>query len=257
MKSFPKKRILIFYTDMLTFLVTYILLDIIISPTDITLMALIKSVTFGGTLITNGWYLQVALVLYVAFYLIFKFIKTDNAKLIAIFVFCIGFTAIMAACNMSSVWYHSLFTFPFGVLAVFKEDTIARYENKNKRALALVSFMLFCGFIILSVKIPSKSVATFLEMITAICFAIFVVTLLRFVRVNYTVTRFLGSISLEIYALQGLLLWILRTDVVDGLQGTYKALIAAAIFAATIILAWLVHPIIKAFNSKLAKQFDK
>lgn len=87
-KKFFKNKIIPFYTIICLLIVIYLVENIILGKV-VTTLQIIKSFSFGGTIIGNGWYLQVQLLLYVLFYIITYYIKFKD-KTISIYIYLHG-----------------------------------------------------------------------------------------------------------------------------------------------------------------------
>ena len=84
-KKFFKNKIIPFYTIICLLIVIYLVENIILGKV-VTTLQIIKSFSFGGTIIGNGWYLQVQLLLYVLFYIITYYIKFKD-KTVSIYIY--------------------------------------------------------------------------------------------------------------------------------------------------------------------------
>lgn len=257
LKSFPTKKILTFYIDILLFTIIYILLDIFISPQSITFIGILKSLTFGGTIIANGWYLQVALLLYICFYFIFKYVKNENYKIIVSFISIILIVLVMYILKMPLIWYEGLLAFPFGMLyAKYDVYVDKRINTKSNILLFIMSFTAFsCTYI--GDHLIKNDLHIVTKLLSILFFIILVICIIRWIPVSTKITVFLGEISLEIYVLQGLFLWILRLEVVSSMVWTIRLIISIAIFLTTIAFSALIHPFIKNINSLISNKFQR
>lgn len=246
--SYPRKRILTFYIDIIVFVLIYLIFRLITEPSIITVDVLIKSLTFGGTIIANGWYLQVALVLYLLFYLIFRFVKNNNLKVLLAILSTLIFVSLLWLLGFSSTWFEGLLAFPLGLLWSKYQDKIDNKENKAQISIGFISFAIFGMSFVLNYVIKVEVISILLKMLSAVSFVVFVIQMIRWIPIVCKLTLYLGKISLETYTLQGLLLWILHIDQIANMSVLIRLIISVGIFIGTICLAALVNPLIARLN---------
>ena len=250
--SFPRKRLLTYYVDIIIFLLLYLVLNIFRSPDNIAWLSILKSLTFGGTLISNGWYLQVALILYIIFFFVYRFVKFDKCKPWIMLGLTITFVAVLHFSGFSSVWYEGMLAFPLGLLLATYEEKLYTDNLKANILIIVISFVLFCGAFIGCSIIDIKELSLILKMHSTLLFVIFVLSIVRYIPIICKPTLYLGKISLEIYALQGLFIWILKIDSIADLDVIYRLLISIGIFVVVIAMAALINPVITKTNQFLS-----
>lgn len=208
--TFLRKKVLTLYIDILLFTGLFYFFNAVILTDSISLSSIIKSITFGGTIVPLGWYLQVAIILYVLFYLTFRFIKDEKSKLVCIFIACITFAVILHMIGYSSTWFEGIIAFPFGSLVAFNKNEIDSIINNKKRNIicVLFGFISFCLAFVFAIIIKNE-LRLIVKSCSVIWFIVMVISVVRAVpNVNNRVTDKLGEASFEIYILQGLFLWI-------------------------------------------------
>lgn len=204
-KSFPKRKIAPFYCIIILFSVIY-LAEAILLGKPISAVDLIMSISFGGTVIINGWYLQVQLLLYVFFFLAFHFIQSDKLRFATVFAVCVIFCFAMYLLDYPTTWFESIFAFPLGMIWC-KHDCDTKYFSKKKcSVLAIFELLLFSIAFLGSHLINIKIAALILKMFSAVLFAVLVATVTKLVKIENKITKWLGKYSIEIYAFQGLFL---------------------------------------------------
>lgn len=210
-QALPRKRILPLYVRSLILLVCYICLLLFLGN-GFNFWLLIRSLTFTGTYIANGWYLQVLLLLYLFFYAIFSINVSEKKKMIILFaITCVYYVVFY----IHSLFYansyfgiSSIFCFVWGVLYAYKKYAIDLYLNRSRLAVAICGLVVFgIGGIVLitrkAIMIPTVLFgiqSTFITM----SFAIGVLLLVRIFNFNCKEMRLLGKYSFEIYVLQGM-----------------------------------------------------
>ncbi len=247
-------RILPFYADYLIFLLIYIIYDVC-TGVKIGGVMLLKSFTFGGTLIQNGWYLQVALFIYIAFYIACKFSQNNEFKrnLILLCMFCV-YIALCFLLKLKLIFYLRSFSgVILGYVWSLNKQRFNLFFFKRLYLTILISFVLFAGTFVAGRLITTVALKTILLMLSVCFFAIFVFCVLKIVPIKCKLTKFLGTISLEIYAIHSLFVSAF-SKLAETKIGS--AVYAVTVVAATILTAWLLNILIKKVNSALKKKLN-
>lgn len=243
-KGFFKKKIMPFY-ELIIFLTAIYIAEGIVLDQTYSASVLIQSLTFGGTVIGNGWYLQVQLLLYVCFYLTFRISKSRKWNFVLIYGWCLLYCILMYSFGQSSTRYESVFAFATGMAWYELEDQIKR-TNKFIVLLGGVEFILFCATFLGHCFVDNTIAALMLKMLSAVLFATFVVTAVNIISVENRATRWLGKYSLEIYVSQGLFLTFFHSQYIN-IENQYIYILAVA--GATLGAAVLLHPVVRKIYS--------
>ncbi len=241
LSDFPKRRLLPFFLEILFLTVAYCILSLVISPSDITIEIVIKSFSFGGTIIRHGWYLQIALLLYLAFFLIFKFVKKNAIKIVVSFVFCFSLAVTLFLLNYSSTWYECIFVFPMGLLFAFKKESLETFIKNNKFICFLIPILLFAATIFGYIFFDNTIVKLVFKIISTIPFVASIVVFSMFVSLNNKITQILGKYSFSLYVSQGFFLWILRIDTVRS--SGYLWLFLIVVFVCIAIVTFAINQV--------------
>lgn len=211
-KNFLWNKIIPFYVVMCLFIVIYSGENIIIGQ-NTSIVTIIKSLTFGGTIIGYGWYLQVQLVLYLFFYITFKYGKEDS-RIVYIIGECMGMCIILYLCGFAPTLYEGIMAFPLGMLW-------CKYQNKlyflRKKRIAfvvtMVVFMVVCTCFVVSRILTNKILSIIWKSMSAVIFPTVVAVSVNWISIENKITRILGKYSMEIYILQGLFLSMFHQSV--------------------------------------------
>ncbi|MGM9859139.1 MAG: acyltransferase family protein [Muribaculaceae bacterium] len=161
---------------------------------------LYKWITNGDTLSYFTWFIDVLMVCYVSFYLSARILKRPGIVIIALWILTIGQILLFRyGGGHYYAWYISQLAMPVGF-------TIAWYEQLlTKRRMYPVAIGCLIGFI--AAFIVYESTGRILAWITAITlFSAMLYFMVRFgITLNIKALRYLGTISLEIYVIHGLL----------------------------------------------------
>lgn len=254
--SFPRKRILPFYLIICFLILVYGAERLLLSQ-ELPLTLLIKSLTLGDTVIGNGWYLQVQLLLYLLFYVFYKWIKRRQVQFIALSVGVAIYAVTMLLLGFSDNWFITVFAFLVGVLWAMHKEAIDDFIEKPRHRYATfaVVALLYCALTLVGTALPQDNIAGKLALIfSMILFVVTVILVLYDIPINCAVTRFLGKISLEIYVSQGLFLILFRSNM---LYIANPWLYSLAVALSTFALACIFHIPFKKVYALCAKRKAK
>ncbi len=250
--NFPRKRLLPFYILILFLTAIWSALKLGLGePIEFALIA--RSVLFGGTIIGGGWYWQVQLLCYIFFYLAFRFCKTLRTKMIVVVVAIVAVVGLLMGLGYANFWYVSTPLFLFGLaFACYKDAVGAFLSQTNKVLLFAGSALAFCLMLVFYWVIKGPLEGIFMTLAEC-AFVICVLIVVRSVRIDCSLTRFLGSISLEIYATHGIFLTLFHSKLIN-IENPYYYIIAVSV--STLIAAPLIRPVIKLIFSLCADKIE-
>lgn len=239
-KNFLWNKIIPFYVVMCLFIVIYSGENIIIGQ-NTSIVTIIKSLTFGGTIIGYGWYLQVQLVLYLFFYITFKYGKEDS-RIVYIIGECMGMCIILYLCGFAPTLYEGIMAFPLGMLW-------CKYQNKlyflRKKRIAfvvtIVVFMGVCTCFVVSRILTNKILSIIWKSMSAVIFPTVVAVSVNWISIENKITRILGKYSMEIYILQGLFLSMFHQSVFNIIN-PYMYILSVIICVTA--GSFIMHPVI-------------
>lgn len=209
-RYFLKKRVLPFYLSYWFFVVIYcvILLE------NVTLSVIIQSLTFGGTIVSFGWYFQYIGIFYILFFLSFRFFT----KKVGIRVLVVVLFVFSVICFFLNLRYMCAIPFLTGFLLAGKKGTLSKCLKKAWPVLMLCSFAFFFGIYLLyiySFIFGRIAINPYLweiySTIGDLAVIVFVLCICYISR-NHSlivnpVSSLLGRYSMEIYACQGIILY--------------------------------------------------
>lgn len=211
-KGFVLSRIVPFYCTYCIYAVLYIIYDLCFGIKH-SLSEYIKTFTHGSTIISFGWYLQLSLLIYIVFYLIFRLIKMSKIRSLFLLVFVVAYLFFYYLNGMAVNLYTPLVFFLFGIIC-------SRYKEFFKKVLDKLHILIFILSVVILVLtyrtinwyeyLMPDYIVPIAYIIFGMSFLMFVITVVRFV-VKYAgflivnpISKFLGMISLEIYVFQGM-----------------------------------------------------
>ena len=235
--DFGKHKILPFYLIDLILIVIYLYLHSL-SGYHETAVSIIKSLTFGGTVIVNGWYIQVQLLYYIMFYLVFRCCGEKWRMPVMLGLHAVYMTVCILA-GLSSNFYERTFIFVAGMFWYENREKIDGWiEGKKYRWLIL--WLASCVLFAITYLMSYCALTVLFRGVSYFFFVPAVILLLKRVVINNKVTSFLGGISLEIYVLQGIFLVLFHSEKFY-ISNPYLYVLAVA--ASTIAAAFISHPL--------------
>ena len=223
---------------------------------------IVQSFLWGDTIIKNGWYLQVQMLLYVVFFVLSSLLlkKNNGVKLYFAFFMAFEFVYIVICIflKMDTHWYLTILSFGLGLLWAHRKEKIDAVITNHKIKATVISFAIFAiGFLLnfMLNRISLKLVATLINMVSILFFDITVI-LIMFLSSRskfYTskVLQILGRYSFGTYVLHGAWMCILRgTKVYVTNDYLYCALVIVLTAVSTVVFTPFYEKVFKAFKTK-------
>lgn len=280
-RSLPRKRILPLWCFYLFLIALYVAMNFIrvklmgepfragtplFDPTTgaVQWWLLLKSFLFGfgKTVVGNGWYFQVILIFYLAFWLIFTVFHSERDRWIGMTAFTLAYIAVCVAAGIfwlgdqPNTVYEAVPCFLLGMLwSSVRPRLLKTFDRTYKVLLAGVAvFFLFVVFMILRLFLRSTGhergvIDLGLKVGAAPLFCIGVICVLWVIPISCKPLHWLGSISLEIYAMQGIFFMLFDAPVIGS-----RPIRWIAVTVATIVAAWLVHLVRMKLRSVLRRK---
>ena len=201
---------------------------------------------FSGLLVGNSdyilpysWYIFCAILFYFAFYYIFKYFSTEKNKIFSIFIFTLVFyTLLRFILKWPGYWSGSLFLFPIGVIFKYCE----RFFKKMPSLYIVISSLIIITLVIILYLTDIKYIG-----VVEICFSSLAIMLpFTILNISSKCFMFLGSISYEVYLVQGIIFHLLEKKDIDN--NVYFAFISVVFI---IFLAYIVKYLLNYIDVKL------
>ncbi len=254
LKGFFRKRFLPLYASYAVAVVVYFTYDF---KTGMTAVKVIKSLTWGGTIVSFGWFFQMLFVMYLLFFFVFRFCKNKYLKSGIIGAVLLTYL-IFAHCF--GQYDTPIIAFATGMIAGVHRASIRRFIQKYTGLVMPISFMAFFAVYMLYVlgtimgKFQMGYVTWGALSVLAgqgiIWFAVCICTICEKHRarmIDNPVMQTIKKISFEVYVLQGIVIRSLSLIIEN------RVIFFFAAFAAVMILAVPFHFVIKMIN-KLIKE---
>ncbi len=205
---------------------------------------------------THMWYIVEIAILYIVFYLLFRFIKKRSIALLCMFAFLVTLTAgSLLLCHgefwfQGEWWYNSTLLFFLGLIVGEYEEPFLDLLKKHYAIYTIlftVGFLVFrqiTAYMLLHHGYWTENALSngygdkVITLIPQLCMSFFFVILLILIslkcRFQNPVLSFLGNISLELYLIHNL--FIEQLDIITG-TGLY----VLAVLLCSILAAALLH----------------
>lgn len=205
----------------------------------VTADIIIHTLTWGKTIIANGWYLQTILIFYALYYFVYglsdkKSIVCNRFLIIKIFALTVLYIVTNLLMDWESVRYNSIFAFSLGILWCEYRNKIDIVIEKCWFVSVIVSFISFAVTFVTGVKFSQVT------LLSSVAFVIFALIVLMKIPVNCAVTRWLGQYYFEIYVMQGIALLFFHSDIAYIENGWLYSIICTV---GTLVLAVVIHPL--------------
>ena len=100
----------------------------------------------GSTIIYNGWFVDIIILMYIFFYISFKFFRNKSISIVINTIFIIGYICSAIKLNYGFWWYNSILTFIVGLLWAKNQEKIDRVLDRYYFIiLVLVTVLLFAS----------------------------------------------------------------------------------------------------------------
>lgn len=219
---------------------------------------------------TNMWYIVEIAFLYLAFYLIFRFVKNETAGLwlMGLFITAIVIASILIGhgpeCEsdkwlQGEWWFNTTYMFLIGMIVAKQEEKVVAFAKKHYPVLLIVSVLAAVGFAIPAISRvqeglyyceydPELSLAMifgikFLTFILQFAMTFFacagVVLVMMKVKCQNAVTQSLGKVALELYLIHNLYLIMFGYMGIGGI--TQPGVLALVALVCALVTAYVIH----------------
>ena len=193
------------------------------------------------------WYMKVQLLLYVLFYISFRFSKQEHMKIIMQALLTFAYYSIAILLDIPDYWYNTCLFFPLGlILARYEKQLIPILVGMKSQLISLAILMLTYGVIyfrgwIIPVLVENTYMITFI--ICLIGAASYFT--------GSKCLKIMGRYSMEVYLIHSFLL----NNRIFGLFAPEKVFSYIVLFSLTLLLAVLINQISNAFMLLTVKRY--
>ncbi len=178
-------------------------------------------------IIPKSWFIFIIIVLYINFYFSVKYVKSN--LIIWITIQTILLYLFLLIIDASDYYYVSLFAFPSGMLFYEIKDKL-----KNDFLYFFILFIIFVfseyvQFVLLNeTNIFEKIIKSFLQNVGVVSCVFIIFRIGKYIKFKNNITKFLGSISLEIYLIHPIYeILFQRIEIINNNSFLYGVMVLA------------------------------
>lgn len=202
--NFFRKRLLKILVPFISIWMIYLIYRIGVNKESINFNYFIKLFTVGKTVIYNGWFIDVIILIYILFYLSFKFVEN---KRVAIIIYII----VAIKLHYSFWWYNSILTFILGLVWAKNKDKIDEVIDNNLFIILVgATFFMFVfhnyDIVLIKLGFTSSYMYALAANMDNLIFTLYFTLLVKNINFENKYLLALGGISFELYMIHGLVI---------------------------------------------------
>ena len=207
----------------------------------------------GSTVIYNGWFVDIIILMYVFFYISFKIFSNRTISILINTILIVVYIVLAIRLEYGFWWYNSSLPFVLGLLWAKNKNSIDEILNRYYfMILVCITGLLFIShqydIVYKKLHLVDSYSYAFLANIDNVIFTIFFILIVRKIDFSNKYLLFLGKISFELYMIHGLVMSIFGKYFVTSRLN--DVIFTISVLIVSISLAWLINVIIKKINIK-------
>lgn len=207
----------------------------------------------GSTVIYNGWFVDIIILMYIFFYISFKIFSNRTVAILVNTLLIVGYIILAIKLGYGFWWYNSSLPFVLGLLWAKNKKYIDEILNKYYFIiLVCITSLLFIShqysFVLKKLHIVDSYSYAFLANIDNVIFTIFFILIVRKIDFSNKYLLFLGKISFELYMIHGLVISIFGKYFITSRLNDVVFTILVAVTSIT--LAWIINSIVRKISFK-------
>ena len=210
----------------------------------------------GSTIIYNGWFVDIIILMYIFFYLSFKFFQNKFLSIVFNTIFIICYICLAIKLGYNFWWYNSVLAFAIGLIWAKNQNKIDRFLEKYYFiVIVLVTVLLFVShrydILLKYLHIEDSYSYALAANLDNIIFTIyFIIVFLKKINFSNVYLNLIGRISFELYMIHGLVISMLAKIFVSSRVN--DVLFTLFVLIISLILAWIVNKIDKRIIQKVS-----
>ena len=210
----------------------------------------------GSTIIYNGWFVDIIILMYIFFYLSFKFFQNKFLSIVFNTIFIICYICLAIKLGYNFWWYNSTLAFAIGLIWAKNQNKIDRFLEKYYFiVIVLVTVLLFVShrydILLKYLHIEDSYSYALAANLDNIIFTIyFIIVFLKKINFSNVYLALIGRISFELYMIHGLVISMLAKIFVSSRVN--DVLFTLFVLIISLILAWIVNKIDKRIIQKVS-----
>lgn len=234
----------------------YLIYRVVINKETIDINYFTKLFTAGTTVIYNGWFIDVIIMLYLLFYLSFRIAKNQMIAIVINFTLAIIYILLAIKLEYGFWWYNSIMPFILGLVwARYKEKIDRLITNNYLLMLVVFTVLIFIShkydIVLGKLNFTSNYSYTIAANIDNLIFTIYFILLIKNINFNNKYLNELGRISFELYMIHGLVMSYLGKSFVSSRLN--DVIFVVSVLGISILLAKIINYTVANFYKKMAK----
>lgn len=246
--TFFRKRFLPLYCFYIILIILYSLWTLLLER-SISPKLVVQSFFFGGTVVTNGWYLQVTFIVYLLFLLSLKIFESSKIRILSLSIAIFAYCVFCCLFDLSIFWYQTIPCFILGMIYCYNKKWIDTLLTKQVWLIFISSGFLFAICIILS---KLSSIGIIFDVLYSLFFVSAMITL-SYILCNTPIIKnkffaLCGNYSLEIYVTHGLFLRLIKFKYLEN-KLIYILVVIVGTIVASVIMKKIHTKIVSLFSN--------
>ena len=210
----------------------------------------------GSTIIYNGWFVDIIILMYIFFYISFKFFKNKFISIVINTILIIGYICLAIKLGYGFWWYNSVFPFIIGLIWAKNQEKIDGVLDRHYFIiLVLVTLLLFIShqydILLRYVHIEDSYSYALAANLDNIIFTIyFIIVFLKKINFSNIYLILIGSISFELYMIHGLVISMLGKIFVSSRVN--DVIFTFFVLILSLILAWIINKLVNRIIKKVS-----
>lgn len=210
----------------------------------------------GSTIIYNGWFVDIIILMYIFFYISFKLFQNKFLSIVLNTIFIICYICLAIKLGYNFWWYNSALAFAIGLIWAKNQNKIDRVLEKYYFiVIILVTVLLFVShkYDVLLKYLhleDSYSYALAANLDNIIFTIYFIIVFLKKINFSNVYLTLIGRISFELYMIHGLVISMLGKIFVSSRVN--DVLFTLFVLIVSLIFAWIINKIINVIIQKVS-----
>ena len=215
----------------------------------LSLRSILESMMKGSPFVSNSWYIICICNFYIAFWIFMTMTKNQFDLMVFLAIIWYGFYVFYCRLlGYGAWWYNSTHLLVGGMYWAIHERDIIFFVKKyytNVFSLVFIGFL----FTYISGFMVDTWLSMILKMLSSVLFVVTVILISLKIKVKDGIFGILGSISMELYLIHGLVISVLRSDIIF-IRNDF--LWSCVVSVGSILSGWFLHQ----FFSKISRVLD-
>ena len=207
----------------------------------------------GSTVIYNGWFVNIIILMYIFFYISFRVFSNKTIAILVNTLFITFYIVLAIKLGYGFWWYNSSLPFVLGLVWAKNKKYIDGVLKKYYfSVLVCITGLLFIShqydFVYKKLHLVDNYSYAIAANIDNVIFTLFFILIARKIDFSNKYLLFLGKISFEVYMIHGLVMSIFGKYFVTSRLN--DVIFTILVLIVSISLAWLINLIIKKISIK-------